>query len=167
MNTVLITVSIIAFCIVILIQYTNIVKLTRKVNDITEEKIKAEVQVHDVVKVAKSILYSIYNEAGILPTDRLPFVSKENFLSIKKTPLDSIRLRLKDGKVSIYKNGIINPTKDVVVLDDITSLNDEHVALIQSFLTIIEKSDMDTSVIPLTPQKITHILTYNTNPFKK
>jgi len=160
MNVILITLAIIILCIVITIQYANNVKLTKQNEVLVEQKRKAEIQTHDVVKVAKSILHSIYNDAGILPTDRIPFVSKEHYLSIKKSPLDAIRLRLKEGKVSIYTNGIINPTKDIVILDDITSLNNEHLELITTFIGVIEQSNIDAPIIPLTPQKIIHFLTF-------
>jgi len=171
MNTVLITLVIVTLCIVIIIQYANIVKLNRKVNDINEEKIKAEVQRHDIVKIAKSLLKPLVatEAAGNLPEDRLPFAIHKQIASNIGTledGLSSIRLRLKEGKVLIYINGLINPTKETVVLNNISQLTHEHRTLINVFLNKVEGSDLDAPTIPLTPQKITHILTYNTNPFK-
>lgn len=161
MNTLFIALVVITLVIVIIVQYTNIIKLTRQVNDHKEHANLMEVQRQDIVRISKSLFKSLLDETGIIPTDRMPFVQITPLGNQIQIPLDSIRFRLKDGKVLIYTNGVINPTEEVIRLNDITSLNENHMELIYAFLHELQSfNGKDPITIPLTPQKIRNILTY-------
>lgn len=160
MNTIFITLAIITLVFIVVIQYTNNVKLTRKVNDWKDHATLMEVQRQDIVKITKSFLLSLLDENGNFPTDRIPFARVDTFINDVQGPLDSIRFRLKDGKVLTYLNGIINPTEEKVILNNVASLTDDQITLIYAFLEAIQAQGWNTPIIPLTPQKIKHFLTY-------
>lgn len=168
MNTIFITLAIITVVIVIVIQYTNIIKLTRKVNECKEARVLAEVQKQDILRISKSLCKSLLDEDGMIPVDRLPFAILDSTINTNTDKLDSIRFRLKDGKVLTYINGIINPSNGIARLHDITYLNEKHLELIYTFIhEIKELNGKELLTIPLTPQKIKNILTYNNNTTKK
>jgi len=160
-ETIFIVIAFIALCIYIVKQYITIIKLNSRNYYLKEEALTAEVQRQDIVKISKSLFTILATEPSSIPTDRIPFLKRNSESdNLIYEPLDSIRLRLKDGKVLTYLNGTINPSKDDVFLYNITSIKKDHLELIHTYFNCIIDANIDAPTIPLTPQKIKNVLNY-------